>query len=200
MKESDFVKKIIDKYATDEGLKRLLITHSRCVARKALSVAAACGIDTQIDSQFVYDAAMLHDIGIVECDAPSIHCHGTRPYICHGIAGAEILAREGIGEAYRRVCERHTGSGLTAEEIKERNLPLPARDFLPETLEERLICYADKFYSKSSNPTAEKSMECVEASMSRHGEEALRRFEALRRQFEPADGAVPQTTGEGLLL
>jgi uncharacterized protein len=49
-------------------------------------------------------------------------------------------------EKFARICERHTGSGLTAEEIVSGGLPLPERDFLPETLEEKIICLADKFF------------------------------------------------------
>lgn len=184
MIESKFVTGIIDKYTNNnEELKRLLITHSRNVAEKALGVAEANGLSASVDPQFVYDAAMLHDIGIVECDAPSIFCHGTLPYICHGVAGAAILEKEGIGEKYRRVCERHTGSGITAEEIECRHLPLPHRDFLPETLEEKLICYADKFFSKSGDPDLQKSRERVEASMRRHGEKAWERFLEMEKEL-----------------
>lgn len=183
MKSSEFVERIIDKYAVDEELKRLLITHSQCVAAKALRVADNAGIGERIDRRFVWDAAMLHDIGIVECDAPGIHCHGQQPYICHGIAGSRILNAEGLPEKYGRVCERHTGSGLTADEIVAHQLPLPVRDYLPETLEEKLICYADKFFSKSGDPTVEKSHDRVVASISRHGEAPLKRFLKLEKLF-----------------
>lgn len=183
MKSSDFVDQIIYKYIKDEELRELLITHSECVARKALEIADRCGRGDAIDRQFVWDASMLHDIGIVECDAAGIHCYGRNPYIRHGIEGAEILRKEGLSEKYCRVCERHTGSGLTADEIKDRHLPLPEKDFLPETLEEKLICYADKFFSKSGDPSVEKSRERVMASIGKHGEEALIRFLDLEKLF-----------------
>ena len=192
MKVSLFVDQIIERHIKDEELKRLLIAHSASVARKAIAVARECGMESEIDMDFVVEAAMLHDIGIVKCNAPSVHCHGELPYICHGIAGSRILADEGLDEKYRRVCERHTGSGLTAEEIRERNLPLPAKDFMPETLEEKLICYADKFYSKSGDPYAEKSLERVRASMMKHGEKALERFEELQRLFTPKNNSSRQ--------
>lgn len=179
MKESIFVTRIISKHIADEELKGLLITHSRCVAEKALKVADKGGNGGLIDRQFLYDAAMLHDIGVVECDAPSIYCYGTNPYITHGIRGGAILRSEGLDERYCRVCERHTGAGLTAEEIRESKLPLPLKDFLPETLEEKLICYADKFYSKSSNPKEEKTRDRIERSLKRHGDKVWQRFETL---------------------
>ena len=80
---------------------------------------------------------MLHDIGIFLCDAPGIACHGKEPYICHGRLGAELLRQAGYPR-HARVCERHTGAGLTKAEIVAQHLPIPAQDFLPETLEERL--------------------------------------------------------------
>lgn len=183
MKESLFVGKIIDKYIRDEELFELLITHSRCVAEKALRVAEERGLSDKIDRQFVYDAAMLHDIGVVECNAPAIFCYGDLPYICHGIAGERILKKEGIGEAYGRVCSRHTGSGLTAKEIEDNGLPLPHIDLIPETLEEKLICFADKFFSKSRDPEKEKSIERVETSMMKFGDGAYKRFLELKTLF-----------------
>lgn len=190
MKPSEFVENIITKYIEDEELRELLITHSKCVALKALSIADECGIGERIDRDFVRDAAMLHDIGIVKCNAPGIHCHGNLPYICHGIAGADILRAEGLDEKYCRVCERHTGAGITAEEIEQRGLPLPHRDLMPETLEEKLICYADKFFSKSGNPAIEKSMDRVENSIRRHGDSSWKRFEQLRTLFSTNGGAA----------
>ena len=137
--------------------------------------------ELKADRTFVEEAAMLHDIGIVACDAPGIYCHGELPYICHGVEGARMLAEAGMLR-HARVCERHTGSGLTAEEIIEEALPLPARDMLPVTIEEKIICYADKFYSKNpSSLTRRKSLEEVTAGMARHGEAPLERFMELHR-------------------
>lgn len=172
---------LITKYY-EEGtaLLDLLLTHSEMVARKALAVADAERLD--VDRDFVYNAAMLHDIGIFRCDAPGIYCHGTEPYIRHGVIGAELMRREGL-EDYARVCERHTGSGLTAKEIAETGMPLPPMNFLPETLEEKLICYADKFFSKSGDPREEKSLERIRRSMSKFGPDSLARFDALHALF-----------------
>jgi uncharacterized protein len=53
---------------------------------------------------------------------------------------------------------------------------------VPETQLERLICYADKFYSKSGD-MQQKSLERVRLSMSKFSPETLARFEALHREF-----------------
>ncbi len=172
---------IISKYY-EEGtpLLDLLLTHSEMVARKAIALADAARLN--VDRNFVWDAAMLHDIGIFRCNAPSIHCLGTEPYICHGVIGGQLMHSLGLPDI-ARVCERHTGSGLTAEEIADENLPLPLQDFLPETLEEKLICYADKFYSKSGDPRCEKPLDRVRASMAKFGPASLARFDALTSLF-----------------
>ncbi len=81
------------------------------------------------------------------------------------------------------MCERHTGSGLTVEDIERQKLPLPHRDMLPISLEEKLVCYADKFFSKSGDIEREKSLEKVIESMRRHGEDTLNRFLELHALF-----------------
>ena len=88
---------------------------------------------------------------------------------------------------HARVAERHTGAGLTAAEIEAQKLPLPRTDMLPETMEEKLICYADKFFSKSGDPKKEKSLEKVMEQMKSHGEDTLARFMELHRLFGPQD-------------
>lgn len=174
---------VITAYYHDNAeLMKLLLTHSRCVASKALSIIDDKGLKDSVDTEFVAQAAMLHDIGIVGCDAPSIFCHGTHPYICHGSIGRSMLEKEGMPR-HALVCERHTGSGLTAEEIIAAHLPLPHHDMLPTSLEEKIVCYADKFYSKSSHPTQEKSIDAVIASMKKHGEGPYLRFLQLHQQF-----------------
>lgn len=167
-----------DFYPEEPQLRRLLLTHSRCVADKALAIATAHP-ELNADPDFIERAAMLHDIGIVSCDAPGIFCHGTLPYICHGVEGARILAEAGLlREAL--VCERHTGSGLSAKEIAEGALPIPCRDMLPISAEEKIICYADKFFSKKPDSlTQEKSIEQIIYEIGRFGKEPLRRFRQL---------------------
>ena len=183
MRPSEFVLDIIDKYIGDEKLKKLLITHSGCVARKALALAENNGLVKDIDTQFLVDAAFLHDIGVVECDAPSIFCYGKRPYLQHGLAGAEIIRKEGLDSRLAAVCENHIGCGLTASDIEKGSLPLPSRNFIPGSLEEKLICFADNFFSKSKNPEREKSIEEVDKSMKRFGPDVYARFLELKKFF-----------------
>lgn len=167
-------------YADNAPLQQLLTTHSEMVARKALQCASTRGIEC--DTDFLFQAAMLHDIGIFRTNAPSIHCHGTLPYICHGVEGRQILDKLGLPR-HALVCERHTGAGLTIADIRLQHLPLPLRSMCPVSVEECLVCYADKFFSKSGDPCAEKPLHQVLASMERHGPDTLRRFLEMHSRF-----------------
>ena len=174
---------IINKYYADnEALRELLIKHSKQVTERALKIAESHP-ELNIDKDFVEQAAMLHDVGIFLTDAPGIHCFGKEPYLMHGYLGGQLMRREGFPEI-ARVCERHTGTGLTDEVIKQRQLPLPAGDYRPETLEEQLICYADKFYSKS-HPDRIRSVQDTARSLEKFGHEGVKIFWDWVQQFDP---------------
>ena len=167
-------------YQPGTPLYQSVWSHSRLVAEKALQLAKAHP-ELNLDLDFVYEVAMLHDIGVFLTHAPSIYCMGDKPYICHGILGAELMRADGYPR-HALVCERHTGTGLTVDDIIAQNLPLPHRDLCPVTLEEKLVCLADKFYSKS-NPDREKPLDKVRQSVARYGEDSLRRFDEMAALF-----------------
>ena len=172
---------IINKYyPEDNELKHILLTHSRSVADKALWIADRHP-ELELDRQFLEEAALLHDIGVFLTDAPGIHCHGTHPYICHGYLGSELMQKEGYPR-HALVCERHTGAGMSLQSILDQQLPVPHRDMLPVSLEEQVVCFADKFFSKT-HLDREKSPEKVLKSISRFGEEGVLRFNDWCNRF-----------------
>ena len=176
------VNALIHKYCEgNAALEQVLLRHSTDVARRALKISEAHP-ELEADEKFLWEAAMLHDIGICRVDAPSIFCYGTEPYIRHGILGAEILRSEGL-PLHARVAERHTGTGLTASEIERQGLPLPHRDFTPQSIEEQIVCYADKFYSKS-RLDVEKTPEQAMRSLAKFGGDGIDVFRAWMRRFE----------------
>lgn len=192
---------IIDKYYPEaDKLRDILIIHSRGVADLALKVFDShnelfdTGGNLLEQRQFVEAAAMLHDIGIIRCDAAGIECYGSEPYICHGTIGARMIRELDVNdktfaltpdlqEALARVCERHTGTGLSKEQIVNGNLPLPHLDLVPETLAEQLVCYADKFFSKT-RPDKMKTFEHAERSLMKFGEEGLVKFRHWHSMFD----------------
>jgi uncharacterized protein len=116
-------------------------------------------------------------------DAPNIGCHGDKPYVCHGYLGRELLEKEGL-PLHALVCERHVLVGISIADIDINGLPIPRRDMLPLTLEERVICFADKFFSKKADALEkEKPLEEVKKSIARYGADKLKVFDDMLRAF-----------------
>jgi uncharacterized protein len=165
---------IIDKYYQKDGdLYKILISHSFAVADKALSIARIHP-EMKLDKLFIYEAAILHDIGIFRTNAPDIYCFGEFPYICHGYLGSEILQTENM-PLHALVCERHTGTGLSKEYVIEHDLPLPRRNLFPVSVEEQIICFADKFFSKT-RLDKEKTVDDVRKNLARFGTDSVNKF------------------------
>ena len=168
---------IIDKYYKDHHIARdILIRHSHAVATKAVAIAGYLGLKGK-KLVFIYEAAILHDIGMYLTNAPEIGCYGELPYICHGYLGHNLLLKEGY-KKHAKVCERHTGTGISKKEIIQRGLPIPERSMKPRSVEEKIICYADKFFSKNPDKLGvEKKPEKIIKKLRRHGEDKVIQFE-----------------------
>jgi uncharacterized protein len=170
-------------YPPGDPAREILFTHSRAVAAKARAVAKHLATSETLDLPFIEEAALLHDIGVRFVHAPSIGCHGDLPYLAHGYKGRELLEAEGWPR-HALVCERHIGVGLSAAEIVAQQLPLPARDMIPQSLEEMIITYADLFFSKGEQElTREKGVERVRQGLERFGAENLAIFERWHARF-----------------
>jgi uncharacterized protein len=173
---------IIEKYyLKDSDLLYILLIHSEQVRNKALKIAEQQP-DLRLDIEFIAEAAMFHDIGIFKCNAPRIHCHGIHQYIEHGYLGAEILRKEGLPR-HAMVCERHTGVGISLEMINKNQLPLPQREMIPVLLEEQLICYADKFFSKTQLSETH-SVKRIRTYLRHYGESEVAKFDEWHHLFE----------------
>lgn len=161
------IQTIINKYyKTGTKLYDIYMSHVTDVTNKALSIAHKHP-ELAVDVRFIEEAAMLHDIGIFLTKSPRIACEGTYPYISHGYLGRELLDEEGYPR-HGLVCERHTGTGLSLETILKRKLPIPHRDMQPQSLEEKIICFADKFFSKSQLGK-EKPVKRIRQNLANHG-------------------------------
>jgi len=175
-------------YPPETGAHAILTSHCRAVAERALEVAGRYGkLHPDLpfpDMQFIEEAALLHDIGIYLTHAPAIGCHGPHPYVCHGVLGRAVLEERGLFR-HALVCERHVGVGLTAREIREQQLPLPERDMRPQSLEEKIICYADKFFSKKwQQHSRALPLESVVKNLRHYGEDKVSRFLEWQAHFE----------------
>jgi uncharacterized protein len=179
----DKVKKIIyENYPENSLAFTYYYTHCIKVTELALKIIDLNN-HLKIDKEFVICGAMLHDIGIIQTDAPEIGCFGKYPYIAHTYLGREMLEKEGL-YGIAPVCERHIGVGLTKDDIIRANFPLPHRDMIPISMEEKLICFADKFYSKSEKHlTKPRSVEKIRKKILKYGNEKLEKFETLVNLF-----------------
>lgn len=177
------VEKLIQKYYGDNPvLHEIYLTHVRLVRDKALDIARQ-NPHLEIDMQFVDEASMLHDIGIFLTKREEIGAIGKSEYSKHGTLGRELLENEGLSR-HALVAERHSASGLSIMDIRNLKLPLPLRDMLPITTEEKLICLADCFYSKNpKHLTVERTVEEAREKLVQFGEEALVRFDEFVEMF-----------------
>ena len=116
---------------TVEILKRLncpthLINHSKAVCKKALKLSS----NFDVDIELVKTGALLHDIGRSKTNG-----------IDHAVVGAEILKNMGFPDSVANIALRHIGAGIPKKEAIQ--LGLPPKDYIPLTLEEKIVAHAD---------------------------------------------------------
>lgn len=177
--------KLLARYLGGESLD-IVLEHSRYVANLALEIGGRLAL-SEDDLVFIEEASLLHDIGVCQVHAPGLGLQGPHPYIMHGVLGRDILDREGY-PLHALVCERHTGVGLTCDDILRQGLPLPPRDMCPQSLSEKIICFADLFYSKKPGRLGErKTVAQVRRKLLPFGEEKVAVFDAWLAQFSAGD-------------
>jgi len=174
---------IIRKYYPEGSLSfNYLFIHSQKVTEAALRIASH-NQSLNADREIIRWSAMLHDIGIFMTQAPEIGCTGFFPYLAHGYLGRELLEKEGLHEI-APVCERHIGVGITLQDIVAYTMPLPHREMVPVTIEEKIVCYADKFYSKSEKYlTTPKPIDQIRKKIRKYGEEKIAIFDEFVALF-----------------
>ena len=175
-------KNIIQKYIKNPLTLHIYMVHVTLVTSRALKIAK--GLKLTIDQlNFIEEASMLHDIGIVNIDDDELGCTGSLEYICHGVEGFKILESEGL-PLHALVAERHTGTGIPKENIIKESLPLPHRDMLAISLEEKIISWSDLFYSKNTkNLFREKSIEEAFDSIAKYGKKQQEIFVEWKSLF-----------------
>ena len=110
----------------EEGCRSNIIQHVCMVKMIAVAMAMASGANMRL----VTAGALLHDLG-----------RSRTQTTLHSYEGARLLREKGLPEELARVVQRHMGAGFTHEEANV--LGLPEGDYMPETLEEKIVCHAD---------------------------------------------------------
>jgi len=158
------------------------IVHAVLVTAKALRIGRKIGLSSE-QLNFIEEAAMLHDIGMINTREKEIGCMGDKPYILHIIEGEKILRSEGLQD-HARVAKNHIGVGITKSEIIEKELPLPSEDIVAEKTEDRVISYSDLFYSKTPGLIwQERSLGETIENLRRLGDRQLKIFHEWHLEF-----------------
>ena len=182
----DEVQKLHEKHAPNKEAFESVWLHCQIVRDIALQVAEKYHTT---DHELITIGALLHDIGVYQLFKNGEY-DKSKHYVTHGLRGYELLKAEGFDEALCRFALLHTGVGITKEDIEKMQLPLPARDYLAETDEERIVMYADKFHSKS-NHLAQLTFNSVawykENLITKFGQNKLNIFENLIKEFGEPD-------------
>jgi uncharacterized protein len=151
------------------GCSEEVVEHCKAVERVATKLAQEISRFRKVNIEEVIIGSLLHDIG-------RARTHGIR----HGVEGGEILRKMGAGK-FAHFAENHIGAGIPAEEAER--LGLPRRDFLPSTLEEKIVAYADKLVVGNKVVPFEEALEMFRKEL---GEEhpAIERLKALHEEIE----------------
>jgi uncharacterized protein (TIGR00295 family) len=157
------------------GSNRILLEHCMTVATVANILATELEARGKaVNLMAVNAGALLHDIG-----------RNTTQTVRHGLEGAEIVEREGLDRKVVEIVRRHVGAGISPEEAKK--LDLPSFDYLPRTLEERVVCFADKMVDSNRVRPFESEVQRFEKKGHDVG-----RLLALRRSLQDDLGEDPE--------
>ncbi len=154
----------------EAGCSEKVVQHCLAVERTALSITNRIHANgKKTDIHLVSIGALLHDIGRSRTHA-----------IRHGVEGGMILRAMGLKD-FASFAERHVGAGIPSGEARE--LGLPPRNFIPRTLEEKVVCYADKLVVKGRRGSYKEALKLFKSDL---GPEhpAVHRLEVLHGEIQ----------------
>ena len=147
------------------GCDDRVIAHCCAVADLALEIAQRQ--PGRVDEALVYQAALLHDLGRARSQG-----------VDHAVIGGELARTSRLDAKVIRIIERHIGAGIPAAEAKQ--LGLPVVDFVPETMEEKIVAHADNLIDGVQRTNLEEAIAHVRAKMGAN-HPAIERMRALHR-------------------
>jgi uncharacterized protein (TIGR00295 family) len=146
------------KYGSND---RIIEHCSACAGISALLVEKAAENGNKLNQDAAVSAALLHDIGRTQTQLVS-----------HGYVGAQLLEKEGVDKVVVEIVKRHVGAGISPEEAAA--LGFPPGDYLPKTLEEKIVCFSDKMLDGDvARPFVEEEKRFIRKG---HDVERLRRL------------------------
>jgi uncharacterized protein len=159
----------------ESGCSKRVIAHCKAVSKLAVKFANSCknrGLD--VDVKLVEIGALLHDIG-----------RSKTHDVNHAIAGVEIAKSLNLPQSIVSIIAHHVGGGITADEAK--TLGWPVKDYLPTTLEEKLVTYADKLIEGLKVVPIEKTLMNLSLDLGEN-HPAIARLRRLHEELSPMIG------------
>ncbi len=151
------VLRVWNKYGLPENVRR----HCIKVAEIAKRIAERIRNRIDVDVDAVVKGALLHDLGRAITHAPFEHF----------IISGELLRKEGFDEKIARIAEKHFSAGVDEKDAKRLKLRV-IKNFMPETLEEKIVCYADKVTRGDKEITFEEFLKRLDELEKEHPETA----------------------------
>ncbi|MEM3403653.1 MAG: HDIG domain-containing protein [Nitrososphaeria archaeon] len=157
------------------GCNRYIIDHCILVTKISQRIVNALersGI--KVNDIEVIKGSILHDIG-----------RSKEHSVRHGFLGGEILRKGGYDEAIVKIVERHVGGGIS--KLDATKFGMPERDFIPSTLEEKIVCIADKYVEDNQIKPLSVTLEKFESMLGKGNETNLRILQ-FKREIENSMG------------
>jgi uncharacterized protein len=152
------------QFLKQSGCSANVVKHCEAVAELAREIAeTCCERGLKVDLDLIEVGALLHDIG--RSKTHSVH---------HAIIGAQIARSLGLPDPVLSIIKRHVGGGITTREA--RKLGWPKDIYVPQTLEEKIISYADKLIEGSRRVPIERTIENFAQELPSSALERVRRL------------------------
>ncbi len=150
------------EFAREKGMDDHLMSHTMAVLQRALELQERWGGDLRL----IIAGALLHDVGRTVT-------HG----LDHGVEGSRLISEEGWDQELQKIVERHIGGGITKEEAEGQGLP--SKEYVPETLEEKIVCHAD-----NTAGGRERFKDMIKRTKEAGHHDSVERIKALAEEFE----------------
>ena len=139
---------------------------SHCIAVTDLAMETANKLQKKglkINTQLVEAGALLHDLG-----------RSMNQTVKHVLIGAQIAQSKGLSKPVIKIIKRHVGAGITAEEAQVMGWPKDS--YTPQTLEEKIVSYADKLIDQSKRIPIETEIERLQKENKNEAAERVRKL------------------------
>lgn len=153
-KKEEGIRKECIELLRKAGCSEKVIRHCIAVAELALKIYNNRNEDEKdnISKELILTGALLHDIG-------RAYSHG----IDHGFIGGEVARNLGLDEKVVHIIQRHVGAGITKKEAKK--IGFPEMDFMPETMEEKIVAHADNLIDSGRRIGMEEAIKEVKEKL-----------------------------------